>query len=253
MYAAERHLAILEIARADGRVEVAALARRLDVTPATVRRDLSEMERKGLLRRAHGGAIPIDRFAGEPAVADREAVHILEKSRIASAALALLPTAGSVFFDAGTSTARLAAMLPDDCDLTVITHSIPIAATLAEKPGLDLHVVGGHVRTRTLAAVGGWAADVLRTLRPDVAFLGTNGIHPERGLSTPDVEEARVKSAIIRAARRSVVLADASKFGREDLAVVAGVDEIDVVVTDAAADPADLERLRAAGVEVVVA
>lgn len=253
MYAAERHLAILEIARADGRVEVAALARRLDVTPATVRRDLSEMERKGLLRRAHGGAIPIDRFAVEPAVADREAVNIVEKNRIASAALALLPTAGSVFFDAGTSTARLAALLPDDCELTVITHSIPIAAVLAEKPGVDLHVVGGHVRTRTLAAVGGWAADVIRTLRPDVAFLGTNGIHPVRGLSTPDVEEARVKAAIIRAARRSVVLADASKFGREDLAVVAGLDEIDTLVTNLGADAESLAGIREAGVEVIVA
>lgn len=251
MYAPERQQAILERARLDGRVEVRSLAEFFSVTPETIRRDLTLMERRGLVQRAHGGAIPVERLSIEPAVADRESMLTAEKERIARAALAEIPEHGSVIFDAGTTTARLAELLPIDTNLTVVTNSLPIAAQLATRPNIDLHLLGGHVRQLTLATVGSWANDTLRHIAVDVAFVGTNGITTARGLTTPDVEEAKVKSQLISSARRTVVLADHTKFGREDFGVVAPLAMIDCIITDSEVDDEFVAEIEATGVDVV--
>src|SRR3954471_24233847 len=156
MYAEERQQRILDEARGAGRVEVAALAELLDVTPETVRRDLTVLERHGVLRRVHGGAIPVERLGFEPGVADRQGVLAAEKQRIAKVALEELPDGGAVILDAGTTTIRLAEMLPTDRDLTVVTHALPIGMVLATRPNVTLHLLGGTVSGRTLAGVGPW-------------------------------------------------------------------------------------------------
>ncbi len=253
MYAPERHRAILDTARSAGRVEVKHLARQLDVTPETIRRDLTLLERRGLLLRAHGGAIPVQRGSIEAPVAERNIVNVAAKEAIARAALGELPEGGSILLDAGTSTIRLAEMLPGNLGLTVVTNSMPIAATLAGRDGIDLHVLGGHVRTATLAAVGPWTWDSLGSLAVDVAFIGANGITTERGVTTPDVDEARVKSAFVAAARRTVVLADHSKFGREDFSVVAPLSAIDAIITDQQVDADFRTEIEGLGIDVVVA
>ena len=253
MYAPERHQAILAKARHQGRVEVRSLAEELDVTPETIRRDLTALERRGLLHRAHGGAIPIDRLSVEPDVTYREGMLSDEKERIARMALSEVPQGGSIIIDAGTTTTRLAALLPQDIDLTVVTNSIPIAAVLATRPNIQLHLLGGHVRPLTLAMVGSWPEDALRSLSVDVAFLGINGLTPERGLTTPDLEEARIKSAFVDAARRTVVLADHTKFGREDFGHVAPLSRIDTVITDSSIDNEHLLEIEMSGPDVVVA
>lgn len=251
MYAPERQQAILLRARQDGRVDVRSLAEFFSVTPETIRRDLSLMERRGLVQRAHGGAIPVERLSIEPAVADRESMLTAEKDRIARAALAEIPENGSIIIDAGTTTARLAELLPTETSLTIVTNSLPIAAQLATRPNVDLHVLGGHVRQLTLATVGSWANDTLRKVAVDVAFIGTNGITAHRGLTTPDIKEARVKSHLIGSARRTVVLADHSKFGREDFGVVAPLALVDCIITDAQVDAELAAEIEAAGVDVV--
>ena len=253
MYAEERQQRIVELARAAGRVDGAALAVELDVTPETIRRDLSTLERHGLLRRVHGGAIPVERLGFEPALSARDAVLVAEKERIAKAALDELPAEGAVLVDAGTTTARLAEILPMDRELTVVTNALPIAMALSTRPNLTVLMVGGRVRGRTQAAVDAWALAALRDLYVDVAFLGTNGISPERGLTTPDTTEAAVKRAMIQSSRRSVVLVDHTKLGADHLARFGDLDEIDTVITDSGADAELVERLRAAGPRVVLA
>jgi DeoR family fructose operon transcriptional repressor len=252
LYAPERHQQILDTARVRGRVEVAGLARELSVTPETVRRDLTALERRGVLRRVHGGAIPVERLGIEQGVADREVHAITEKERIARAAIDELPDGGSIIIDAGTTTVRLAELLPLDRELTVVTHSIPVAAALVSRPNITLHLLGGIVRGRTLAAVGEWTRIQVAEVFADVAFMGTNGISVERGLTTPDTAEASVKKALIDAARRTVVLADHSKFGREDFARVAPLSAIDTVITDSGLDPELAEDMENAGPRVVV-
>lgn len=253
MYAPERHQSILETARAQGRVEVAALAAALDVTPETVRRDLSVLERQGLLRRVHGGAIPVERLGVEPGVAVREGLLAAEKARIAKLALEEVPEDGAILLDAGTTTVRLAEMLPTDRPLSVVTHSLPVATVLAGRPNVTLHLVGGTVRGRTLAAVGPWAQRELAEIQVDVAFLGTNGLTPERGLTTPDLAEAAVKRALVACARKVVVLADHTKLGRDDFAHVVGLEAVHVVVTDSGADPDLARAVVEAGPVVVLA
>ncbi|MBC7290847.1 MAG: DeoR/GlpR transcriptional regulator [Actinotalea sp.] len=251
MYATERQQQILELARRDGRVEVKDLAESFDVTTETVRRDLTVLERRGLVRRTHGGAIPVERLGFEPAVADREGRMAGQKERIAKAALDEIPDGGAVLLDAGTTTVRLAELLPNDRELTVVTHALPVATVLAARPNVTLHLLGGTVRGRTLAAVGAWTEHALRDIYADVAFVGTNGLTVEHGLTTPDLGEAAVKRAIVHAARRVVVLADHTKFGRSDLAHVAPLSAVDTVITDTDLEPELADEVEAAGPQVV--
>lgn len=251
MYAQERQQAILERARATGRVDVATLAEAFDVTPETIRRDLTVLERRRLVRRTHGGALPIERTGFEPEVSARETLLVAEKERIAKAALAELPDEGAIILDAGTTTIRLAELIPPERELTVVTNSLPIAMTLADRRSITLHVTGGRVRGRTLAAVDDWATRALSGLFVDVAFLGTNGLSTSRGLTTPDREEAAVKQAMIAAARRTVVLADHTKFDSDAFARFGELADVDLIVTDSGLDAETAAEVESAGPRVV--
>jgi DeoR family fructose operon transcriptional repressor len=253
MYAEERQQHILDRAREAGRVEVNALAEALDVTPETVRRDLTILERHGVLRRVHGGAIPVERLGFEPGVETRSERFVAEKERIAKAALAQLPDEGTVLLDAGTTTLRLAEQLPRDRELTIVTNSVEIATLVAKQPNLSLYVLGGRVRGRTLAAVGSWLTNALQDVFVDVAFMGTNGLSMERGLTTPDQSEAAAKRAMIGAARRSVVLTDRTKIGVDHFCRFADLSDIATVITDSGLDPETAAEIEALGPEMVLA
>lgn len=251
MYAEERQRQIVDLARTVGRVDVAGLATDLDVTAETVRRDLTALERQGVLRRVHGGAIPVERLSFEPGLAARDAVPTAEKERIAKAALAEVPAEGALLLDAGTTTARLAEVLPTDRELTVVTNALPIAMALSGRPNITLLTIGGRIRGRTLATVDAWALRSLADTYVDVAFVGANGISVERGLTTPDQAEAAVKAAMIAAARRTVVLADHTKVGNDCFARFGTLADVDTFVTDDGLDDRLAADLEAAGPKVV--
>ncbi|MEV6862862.1 DeoR/GlpR family DNA-binding transcription regulator [Streptosporangium subroseum] len=251
MYAEERQQEILRRARSVGRVDVPTLAEEFEVTTETIRRDLTALERLGVLRRVHGGAIPVERLGFEPELATRDEVLTAEKERIAKAALAELPEDGAIIIDAGSTTGRLAQALPIDRELTVIVNSPPLATVLAARANLNVIMLGGRVRGRTLATVDDWALRPLSDLHVDVAFMAANGCSVDKGLTTPDPAEAAIKRAMIGAAERSVLLADHTKFTNIYLARFATVAEIDVVITDTGLDSALATEIAAAGPEVV--
>jgi DeoR family fructose operon transcriptional repressor len=251
MYAEERQQEIVKIARANGRVDVMTLADELDVTAETIRRDLTALERAGVLRRVHGGAIPVERIGFELGVAARDAVMTAEKERIAKAALAEVPEEGAIILDAGTTTARLAQALPNDREFTVVVNSPVLATILGPRPNITVLLLGGRLRGRTLAAVDDWALRPLADLYVDVAFMGTNGCSAERGLTTPDQAEAAVKRAMIAAARRVVVLADHTKVGNDNLARFGSLSSVDVLITDDGLDAELATEFEDAGVRVV--
>lgn len=259
MYATERHDLIERLLVDEGRVSVVDLARRFDVTTETIRRDLGHLELTGALRRVHGGAVPQERAStAEPSLDERAQRHAPAKAAIARRALDVLGDdfRGSVLFDAGTTTAAVAVHLAPrltSARIDVVTHALPLATTLAAVPQVSLTLIGGRVRPLTEAAVGADTVRAIGTLRPDVVFVGTNGLSADFGASTPDPDEAAVKSAIVRAGRRVVLVADAEKLGRELLVSFAGLDEIDVLVTDAAPDADLTAALATAGVEVWLA
>jgi len=251
MYAAERQHEILTRARANGRVEVGTLADSLGVTVETVRRDLTALERMGAVRRVHGGALPVERLALEPNLATRETRNAEQKRRIAARAVAEVPSGGTVMLDAGTTMLAIAEALPPDLEATVITNSIAVAARLMELPKVELLMLGGRVRQITGAAVGDWTESALTELCVDVAFIGTNGLTVDRGLTTPDQTEAAAKHAMVLAGRRVVAVADASKVGPVHLHRFATLEDVSTLITDDGLDDETAEEISEAGVEVI--
>ena len=255
MYAEERQQAIIDLVNRRGRMSVSDLSQQFSVTTETVRRDLSALEGMRLVRRVHGGAIAADAITViEAGLSDRDQSSPVEKDRIAAAAVDQLPPGeATVLIDAGSTTMRLAGLLTTDRRLTVVTHSVPIALRLAAQPSLEVHLLPGRVRRTTLAAVGTETVAALDGIRAEVAFIGTNGISEQYGLSTPDRAEAAAKTAIIASARRVVVLADSSKIGVERTVRFAKLSEVDALVTDDGIAPCDRAAFESAGIEVVVA
>jgi DeoR family fructose operon transcriptional repressor len=261
MYATERQGRIADGIAAQGRVSVVELASSLGVTTETIRRDLDALEKAGLVRRVHGGAIaPRQASLVEPSLNERFAMAGTAKAAIAARALDTITRGyrGAVLIDAGSTTGALASLLPghvaeNQANVDVVTHAVPIAHAVSGVPGIDLTVLGGQVRGLTAAAVGSSTVAAIENLRPDLAFVGVNGLSADFGLSTPDAGEAAVKSAIVRGARRVVVLADGSKFGVESLVRFGQLDDVDILVTDETPDAALAQRLDESGVEVWLA
>ena len=250
----DRHSRIVEQVRGAGRVLVTELAERFDVTPETIRRDLTALDRCGSLRKVHGGAIPAPALP-ETGVTQREQVNTSAKQAIARAALERLgPEPGTTLLvDAGTTTGAFARLLPTESDLTIITNSVLTAASLAAAGQTRVRILGGQLRGLTQAAVGPEAVEALSTLSVDVAVLGANGLSAAHGLSTPDPDEATVKRAMVRSARQVVALVDSSKIGQEHLVSFASLDDVDLLVTDVELPPALTEQLATTETEVLVA
>lgn len=255
MYAEERQQSMAQLITQRGRLSVIELADTFSVTTETVRRDLSTLDRIGLIRRVHGGAVPISSVAViEAGLGERDQANTEAKDAVAAAALAFLPPPGSVIvLDAGSTTARLAAVLPVDHRLTVVTHAVPIAARLAGLPHIDLHLLPGRVRRTTHAAVGVDTVAALSELRADVAFVATNGLTVDHGLTTPDRDEAATKKGIVGAALNTVLLADASKVGEESTIRFAELADIDTLISDSSLSRTDQRRIEQAGPKVVLA
>ena len=263
MFAEERRAEIAKLVASARRVNGADLARRYEVTMETVRRDLAALEADGKLRRVHGGAVTVEQSTSvESSIALRQNMNTPEKQKIALRAYELLrdSDAGAVVLDAGTTIEiladRIAAAdfsLKSGADRLIITHALHIAVKLAEADGVVLDMVGGQLRKMTWAAVGTRAAAHFETIRPDIAFIGVNGLAAEFGLSTPGLNEAIVKTAIVKSARRVVLLCDSAKFGQESLVRFAGLEDIDTLITDKAPEGELAAALEESNVEVLIA
>jgi DeoR family fructose operon transcriptional repressor len=252
LYPTQRHQIILDRLKGAGRVDVADMMVDIGVTNETIRKDLIELERQGLLRRVHGGAVPVGQLTYEPPVSAR-VDHRNEKRRIATAALDHLPAGGAVLIDAGSTTAELVEIFPDDRDFTVYTNTLTIAVALVHRPRITVMLLGGRVRPVTMAGVDDWAARALGEINVDVAFLGANAISIDRGLTTPDAAEAATKRLMLHSAQRRILLADHSKLGRVSLCKHADLADIDLFITDDGIPEAELKALRATGLSVELA
>ncbi|WP_156760680.1 DeoR/GlpR family DNA-binding transcription regulator [Microbacterium karelineae] len=256
MYQAERQELIARAVRDAGRVSVRELSEMFDITTETARRDLQALEEGGLLRRVHGGAIATNRASlVERAVGERLTQRGDEKARIAARALAAIPSGfdGSILLDAGTTTGALLEPLAQHLAggrAEIVTNAVAHAAALAGRDGIGLTVLGGHVRTMTGAAVGASTVQAIDALRPDIAFIGANGLSADFGFSTPDADEAAVKRAMVHAAHRAIALVDVSKHGVESLQRFAALGDVDVLVCDEDPDPGLADALARHDVDV---
>ncbi len=238
-----RQRAIYRTALSEGSVEVAQLAQRFQVAAETIRRDLSELQEQGLLRRVHGGAVLVESAVPEPVLAARDTKNAREKLRIAEAAIEYVPDAGSVLIDSGSTLQRLASVFPAETTTTVITNSLLTAVTLVERGVGSIMVLGGEVRPNTSAMVDASTVDAVRELLVDVLFISCDGLSFRRGLTTPIRDESMVKRAMIESANKVIALVDSSKLGNSQLFPYARLEEIDVLITDDGAHPDALAAL----------
>lgn len=245
-----RQSQILEFTRARGRVEVVSLADELGVATETIRRDLKVLASRRLVKRVHGGAVPLESAAFESGVEYRSRVDLAQKHRIAGAAADLLHGAETAYIDEGF-TPRLVAERLADRELTVVTSSLLAAEALADSDSVTVLLLGGRMRGRTLATVDHWALDMLHDLVIDVAYIGTNGITTDDGLTTPDPAVAAVKHAAIKRSRRSVLLAAHSKFGITNFCRFAEVADFETIVTGTELPSAQAREFEALGPRVV--
>ena len=245
-----RQARIVEFARTRGRVDVASLASELNVAAETIRRDLKVLAGRRLLKRVHGGAIPLETAAFESTVEYRSQVDLAEKHRISAGATELLHGAETVYLDEGF-TPRLIAERIADQELTVVTSSLLAAEALAHSDLVTVLLLGGRMRGRTLATVDHWATDMLRSLVIDIAYLGTNGISLEHGLTTPDPAVAAVKHTAVTVARRRVLVAAHSKFGVTSFCRFAEVSDFEAIVTGAELSISDARSYEELGTSVL--
>lgn len=226
----ERKREIVELVSNDGSRTVDDLAGRFDVSNATIRRDLQELDDRGLIKRSHGGAVPAPSKGNEETYTQKRIQNLEAKQAIGSRAAEELRTGMAVCFDAGTTTMQVARASPDDASLITVTNSPPHAEELLGVGKVKLS--GGTLREETKALVGPQAESFFEDLHLDLSYVGTNGIDVDTGLMTPNEEEARLKSLMIRQAERVILVADESKFGSQSLVRFAALDALDVVVTD---------------------
>lgn len=245
-----RHEHILSALRDRGRVEVAGLADTFGVSEMTVRRDLEELERQGLCRRLHGGAVPTASRSYEPPFAARAGQRVEAKARIGKAVGSMLTDNDTVLLDIGTTTLEVARSLKGRQGLTVVTPSLRIASELADEWGLRVICLGGVVRPGERSLVGRATEEAVEYFHVDVCVLGVGGLDVAAGLTEFNLDDAAIKRVAIKQARRVLVAADASKLGVVAFAAIAPIDVVDTVVTDAPADHPEVDELRRAGVAV---
>lgn len=252
MLSEERRRNILELLQHDGRVLVADLAGRFSTSQITIRKDLEHLHREGRIQRAHGGALPIESAAlRDPALHEKERLHRREKLRIADAAAKLVRPRQVIILDSGTTTTVLARSVKHVRNLTVITNAVNIAAEFA---GTDVEVMltGGMLRKNSFSLVGPLAEETLRQVTADLLFLAVDGFDLSYGLTTPNLLEAKVNRVMMESAKRTIVVCDASKFGRRSLSRIAPTQDVHEVITDEGISAKDVRSLREAGIKVVV-
>ena len=248
----ERRQHILGLVQSRGRVLVNELSENLGISQITIRKDLDYLQSKGLVQRTHGGALPLSAGAMfDPSLQEKMRQHSQEKQRIANAAVRLVQEGQCVMLDSGTTTTVVAHALRRFTHLTVITNAINIAGDLA---GTDFEVIltGGSLRKNSFSLVGPLAEDVLEEMHADILFLGVDGFDLEIGLTTPNVLESRVNRAMVKAAKRVVVVCDSTKFHRRSLSRIVPPVSVHCIVTDRGLADADAETLRGHGIEVIL-
>jgi DeoR/GlpR family transcriptional regulator of sugar metabolism len=246
--ARQRQALILEQVREHGAVRVADLVTSLGVSDMTVRRDLELLQERGLIEKVHGGAAAIEGSSlFEPGFTVKSTLMEAEKELIAVSAASLVTPGTAIAISAGTTTFALARRLTDIPGLTVLTNSVPVADVLYKDGRSDQTVIlSGGVRTPSDALVGPFAVDVIRSLHVDSVFMGTHGVDPRSGFTTPNILEAETNRALIQAGRRLIVLADHTKWGIIGISSVARLEEADTMITDGGLDTTAREQLAAA-------
>jgi len=241
-----------ELIRGKGVIRVEEICSQLKVSPATVRRDLDQLEESGFIRRVHGGAVSVDSRLEEPLFDDKASIAAREKNRIAEAALQFVEPGDTIYLDGGSTVLEFARLLRDRTNLTVVTNSLRAAHELAGR-GPRLILIGGELRRLSQTMVGPLTRFILQELQVDKAFMGTIGLTLKEGLTTTDPSEAYTKELVTSQARQVILLADSGKAGKVAFARAGRLENIHALVTDKALDKYFAKELTKKGIKVIKA
>lgn len=252
-----RFAQIAEMVNEGGSISIKEICEQFGVSDMTARRDLKELDRQGLLRRVHGGAITSLARSYEPPFPTRATKNSNAKVAIGLRAADIVYDGDSIALDVGTTTLEIVNGLKGKRNLTIITSCLQIANLVVKELSLSsdvrLILTGGIVRPRELSMIGSIPQDVYQNLHVDKAFIGIGGIHPGDGLTEYNLEDAQTKQALIKSAREKIVVADGSKFGVTTFASVAPIQSINTIITDPSAPAETLNLIRERGVEIIIA
>ena len=251
-YTAERRIAILSELRLMNKVSVNDLSEKFSVSSATVRSDLAELETQGLLKRTHGGAIPVYGTSFELTSTEKERMHKSEKLRIAEYAAKCVCDGDTIAVDSG-STMRFFAEMLSEKSITVVTYDMRIAGIFDSFDNAKVILAGGVLRKGFYSCVGEFTTDILKKLNVDKAFIATNAVGKDGKLSTPDPLQAEVKKRMLETGTRKYLLADGSKFDTVSLVNFADVKDFDCVITDGSVPDPALKKIKENGTEIITA
>jgi DeoR family transcriptional regulator of aga operon len=248
----ERRMQIVQLARRNGRVLVRELSKRFSTSTVTIRNDLNDLHRRGLIVRSRGGAVHSDSATSESSLSERLRTNAAEKRRIGLAAAAMVNDGETIILDSGTTTQEIARNLKGKKGLQVITNGVNVAMELLGVQGIQLIIVGGILRADSVSVVGSFAENMLNQLSADRLFLGAASCDPEFGPSTPNLEESLVNQAMVKIAREVVLVVDSAKFNKRSMSRIAPLSNIHKVITDRKLSPEIEEQLRNSGCEVIL-
>ncbi|MCP4626323.1 MAG: DeoR/GlpR transcriptional regulator [bacterium] len=252
MFAEERKLKIIDLLNQNKKVTVAELVRLFNVSSATIRSDLRELSDKGQIIRTHGGAI-IESGAGfEPNTEQKRDLNLAAKQQIARLAIDLIKNGDTVIFDTGTTTLELAKLLNQRHRVTAVTNDFEIARVLEEMNSISVVMLGGELRKNFHCTVGAAGINMLAQLSVDKAFMGTNSLSISKGLSTPNIQQAEIKKAMIAGAQKVILLCSNRKLGKDSFAHFASLDQIDTLIIEKI-DVNEKFEFEERGVEVLTA
>jgi DeoR family transcriptional regulator of aga operon len=246
---------ILVEIRKDGGVSVEALVERLKVSAATIRRELAYMERRGLLTRQRGRAVPVEpaiyrAYAYDSGFQEQVTRMADEKRRIGLAAAGMIASGDRIAISAGTTTTEVARAIPSVGPVFVATNTINVAMELSPRKDIRLFVTGGELHGGWFSLVGHTASEALRGMYLDKAFLSVNGIDAERGLTDFHPDEAQVNRVMLQQARQKIVVADHTKFSVIAHYLIARAEEIDLIITDTGATDDSIAPFQKKGIQI---
>ncbi|EJK80430.1 DeoR/GlpR transcriptional regulator [Agrobacterium rhizogenes] len=251
MLTSQRKTLILDILRRDGQVIAKSVADDLGLSEDTIRRDLREMAAEKLLKRVHGGALPLSPEL--PDFSARQNVSSEVKRQLGAYAAGMVRPGQTVFLDGGTTNAEIARHLPRDFAFTIVTHSPTIAGELEHHPTAEVILIGGKLYKHSMVATGAVAMAAISLVRPDIFFLGVTAIHPARGLSTGDFEEAAIKRHITQCSAETYVLATQEKLDAASPCHILPITAISGMIVPSNVAEGSLAPYRDAGVSILVA
>lgn len=249
----ERRSTIMDLLNSNGRVRVQDLVRRFSTTSVTIRNDLNELQKRGLLIRSHGGAAKPDARLQESPFYDRIRAHSEEKQRIGALAATLIHDGDIIILDSGTTTDEIAKKIKNRSRLQVITNGVNVANELLGSNGVHTIILGGTLRSDSASIVGRSTEEMLSQLSADKLFIGGAGCDPDFGISGANLEEAAVNKAMLRVAREVILVADASKFDKRSMSRIASFSEIHIVISDTSMPIAIQEKIRSHGCKLMLA